>query len=240
MLFERRVYTLPWEAMDRYWAAQVERGFKVIQPVMERLIGTFVAKDDALAHVTHLYRYDSYEDWHQRMYGLAGNPGVKQYLSVVRPLMVRQENTFLLPSPLTDLSPLWNSTCDWRPGQSANLAVNWRPGDVLEEQVLNLSVDGGWPAYWAAFDRAFADGVKPPQGHLGAFSTLVGRQHQILTYQVRRADDDLRERPSFGGDSLDAEVGRLVMERVTRRLQPAPIAEMVPILSALRTDDRKS
>lgn len=67
MLIEHRAYTLKAGLMESLWQAQWERGYQLVQPILDRLIGYFSTTNGQEDQVVHLYRYDDYDDWARRL-----------------------------------------------------------------------------------------------------------------------------------------------------------------------------
>ena len=53
MLFEQRCYTLKPGATTAFWQAQVDRGFELVKPIGDRLIGYFSTLSGSADQVTH-------------------------------------------------------------------------------------------------------------------------------------------------------------------------------------------
>ena len=99
MLFEQRMYTLASESADRFWELQYERGFELVRPIMERLVGYFSTRIGSNDVIVHWWRYDSFEDWRQRLHGLYEVDGLLPSFKKVRAILSAQENKFLHHSP---------------------------------------------------------------------------------------------------------------------------------------------
>ena len=118
MLLERRAYTLRPGAAEDFWKAQLVRGVtEEARPIMGRVIGWFEAASGPNTQIIHLWRYDSFEDWYSRLY--SKRSGAAEYYQLVRPLMLAQENRFMLPAPIPELTPYWGNGNDWLPGGPA-------------------------------------------------------------------------------------------------------------------------
>ena len=112
MLIEKRVYTLRPGLTDAFMKAQVDRGWEPVHPILDKLIGYFSSAGGPRDEITHLYRFDSYDDWVKRLHGLYTVPGLAPYFAAVRPLMLAQVNEFIAPAPFAALTPLWGNGKD--------------------------------------------------------------------------------------------------------------------------------
>lgn len=237
MLFEQRTYTLQPGNTDAFWAAQQARGFDLVRPILERLVGYFRTKGGAREQVIHLYCFDDYHDWVERLHGLYGVPELEPYFRTVRPLMLAQENEFLAPAPLTELCPHWG---DGR-GKAVRAALGASApalgGDIVIEQVTAQLLPGGLPAYWEGWRRhGLRCGAPATARLLGVFSTLVGAQHKITSYRWHR---DLRQHDEHAAALAACQPWQRFLESIqdvvvryeTRLLAPAPLAPMSPLFA---------
>ena len=235
MILERRVYTLLPGNVEAFWRTQVERGFDLVAPIMERLIGYFHTLSGPTDEIVHLWRYDDYADWQARLHGLYGVEGLDDYFPKVRVLMTRQVNATFVPAPIDDLAPLFGGGRDWLPGDApvADAAAN--PELLVEERTLTLR-PGGLPAYYDAWDTYGRAGHAPLRDRLiGAFESMIGVQHQIVTYWWFDDFADRRARHRACEDDPDwraftAAVRPDVVEQESKLLAPSPLPEMCPIV----------
>lgn len=234
MLFEQRCYTLRSGATAAFWQAQVDRGFELVEPITQRLVGYFSNVSGAVDQVTHLYRYDSYDDWERRLRGLYCVPALEPYFQTVRALMTAQHNQFFALAPVTELNPLWNAHGDWIPEQPAPLLPGAAPGSLVEEQCTIL-LPGNLPAYWQAWrDMRGESAVVDPGSLIVSLASLVGRQHQVVFYRHFR---DLAERDalwarrsaSAAWARFQATLEPMAVSDETRLLRPAPIPQLAPL-----------
>lgn len=233
MLFEHRVYTLQPGATELFWDAQRERGDEGLRPILERLIGSFASRTGPTDQVTSLYRYDSFDDWQTRLFGIYGQARLQPYFRIVRPLIVRQESKFMLPSPLAELSPHWCAGRDWLAGQVPPFTAA-RSRAVVAETTLSFSA-GGVPASWDAFrQHALGGEAVVLQGLLGAFSTIAGALNQVLIYRqfpdtesCFAHDEALRR--SVRWTSFLRTLAPLTLASDTRLLEPSRVADMSPL-----------
>lgn len=239
MLIEHRAYTLKPGNLERFYALQQERGFELVRPIMERLIGYFTVQAGPLDQIVHIYRFDSYDDWTRRLHGLYGVTALEPYFKNVRPLMLAQENRFLVPAPITALTPLWGNGNDWLPGAKLAVDAAATPELVIEEATL-VMVPGSLPVYWNAFRehglaaRATGGEALATQHLLGCFYTLVGRQHQVTHYRAypslaacRAHRQALADDPSWR--TFMQTVAAMTASNEVKLMVPAPIAAMAPL-----------
>lgn len=236
MLFEQRCYTLKPGATTAFWQAQKDRGFDLVQPVQQRLVGYFTNVSGAVDQVTHLYRYDSYDDWKQRLHGLYGVPALEPYFRQVRALMTAQQNQFFAIAPIPQLNPLWGADRDWVPDQPAPSLAGAAMGSLVEEQTTVL-LPGTAPSYWQAWREVLDDGDGVDAASLMVtLVSLVGRQHQIVSYRHfpdMKARDELmaRRQGSAAWAKLQAVLTPLVVSNVSTLLRPAPLPQLAPLFA---------
>ncbi|CAG9167562.1 hypothetical protein LMG23992_00840 [Cupriavidus laharis] len=238
MLFEQRIYTLVPGALDAFWQAQQDRGFELVQPILDRLVGYFSAESGPGDQVVHLYRYDSYDDWVKRLHGLYGVAALEPYFTRVRSLMLAQENKFLALAPLPELAPCWSGGNDWHPADGPIFPLAQGEAAAMRDVVLDETTTvlrpGSLPAYWQAYrEHGLHCRVESAGGLLGCFVSLVGRQHQVVHY---RWHPDFAEREAFrcarlcddNWQAFLAAIAPLVVCNARKVLRPAPIAELSP------------
>ena len=233
MLIERRAYTFRPGTLDAFWTAQTERGVDpATRPIMARLICYFETASGPRDQIVHLWRYDSFDDWSARLF--FKSPKAEPYYRAVRPLMLAQENRFMLPAPVAEFAPLWSERRDWLTGEAPIADLELHPDLIVEEDTAVLQ-PGSLPAYWDAC-RALADG---PDQHLrermiGCFYTLGGQQHQVTQYRwhpdpaEREAWMRAQRRMTAPQRFLEA-IRPLTVSRQVILLRPAPVAELVPL-----------
>jgi hypothetical protein len=239
MLFEHRTYTLKPGATPSFWQAQVERGFALVEPIQQRLLGYFSARSGPADQVVHLYRYDGFDDWMQRLHGLYSVAALEPYFRTVRSLMLAQENKFLAPAPLAELTPIWGNGNDWLPGQPRPTAAASALGaDAVVEEATTILLPGTLPSYWAAYrEVGLAEPLLGRENLLGCFVSLVGRLHQVVHYRrfadyaARLQFIAARERdPRW--QALQHVIGPLVASNETKLLAAAPVAELAPLFES--------
>ena len=234
MLFEQRIYTLTCETAERFWELQRERGFELVRPIMERLMGYFSTRIDDQDVIVHWWRFDSYEDWHQRLHGLYHVEALNPYFKKVRALLSMQENKFLMHAPIADLNPIWSATSDWLPGD-APLDTGTEAGAVcVEMEVIQLR-PGSLQAYWQAWQE---EGLRAAplarQRLIGVFYTLVGRLHEVTVLRWHGSQDQAaRWRDQLEGharwNAFSAATNPLVVSRRSHWLAPAPGKQLSPL-----------
>ncbi len=232
MLIEHRAYTLKAGALEAFWAAQRERGFELVKPIMERLIGYFSASSGPTDQVVHLYRFDSYADWVDRLQGLYLVPELQPYFAKARAMLTAQENKFLAPAPVDGLTPYWGNGNDWLPATGAGLGGD--SGSLVEESVLQL-VPGALPKYWELCrSHGLPSGCMAGEGYLGCFYTVTGRFHQVIEYH-RYLNFDARQerlarlRKDKAWQEFLAQAAALSLSSESKLLSPSPIKQMVPL-----------
>lgn len=233
MLFEQRCYTLKPGATAAFWQAQVDRGFALVTPIQQRLVGYFSNLSGPVDQVTHLYRYDSYDDWKRRLHGLYEVPALEPYFRTVRALMTAQHNQFLVPTPVPEVNGLWGGGSDWAPDKPAPRLPGATPRSVVEEQCTVL-LPGSLPRYWQAWRAVTDDAVVDRRSQIVCLVTLVGQQHQIVSYRhfsniaAREALDERRQ-DNAEWARLQASIAPLVVSQETKLLRPAPISPLSPL-----------
>lgn len=192
MFIEQRTYTLRPGNLERFWELQVERGFKVVEPIMERLVGYFGHSAPEFDQVVHLWRYDSHDDWRARVHGLYGKRELDTYFQKVRALMLAQENMIFMPAPWKSLTPILGNGNDWLPGDGPLLVARTEKSTLVEIETINFS-PGALPAFWSAVSQTEDELAFPRL--LGGFSSMIGRLHQLVLYRLAE-DDAPTGRPS--------------------------------------------
>ncbi|MFM0503201.1 MULTISPECIES: NIPSNAP family protein [Paraburkholderia] len=248
MLIEHRSYTLRLGAADLFWNAQRERGEHGLQPILERLIGSFSTCTGSLDQIVSLYRYDGFDDWQTRLLGLYGRAGLQAYFDRVRPLIVHQESRFLVPAPLPELTPHWGNGHDWLAAQgplfNASLSNAQQQAGVVEETTLSFSA-GGVPACWNAFrQHALVEDPVAMEGLFAGFSSVVGALNQVLLYRFfpdAEAWSSHRAalQASARWNRFMHEIASLSVGSNRQLLTPSRIADMSPMF-ANRAEDGRS
>jgi hypothetical protein len=233
MIFERRRYTLRPGQYDEFIRLQHERGFDgPFARVVERVIGYFISVSGPVEQIVHLYRYDDFDDWIDRLHGLYGIPEMAPYFTGARAILAEQDVDFFRHAPIDELTPLWNDAADWLP---ATGGAKWdlTPDLIVEEQSVALR-PGGLIAYWDAMEKSGLAATAPLRKNtLATWFALTGRQHVVVSYQVF---ESMAERDACHAEAdnpamaeFNASTGDLVQSRETRLLRPVPVPEMSPL-----------
>ncbi len=236
MLFEQRMYTLTSESADRFWTLQHERGFELVRPIMERLVGYFSTRIGSNDVIVHWWRYDSFEDWRQRLHGLYEVDALLPYFRKVRALLNAQDNKFLTYAPVQALNPIWSSSSDWLPGQHPAPLGSLTPEVGVDMEVLQLR-PGTLPGYWQAWQNIHPDVLSTSQQRLiGCFHTWVGALHEVTVlrwHPNRQAAQDWRSRLESHPDwaAYQAEIAPWVSHTRHHWLRPGPHTQLSPLFS---------
>ena len=103
MIFERRRYTLRPGQYDEFIRLQHERGFDgPFARVVERVIGYFISVSGPVEQIVHLYRYDDFDDWIDRLHGLYGIPEMEPYFTGARAILAEQDVEFFRHAPIDE------------------------------------------------------------------------------------------------------------------------------------------
>lgn len=218
MLFERRAYKLRPGAAPEFWALQREwntpRG---VPRYLERCIGYFETIAGAASEIVHYYRYDSYEDWRSRLFGLY-TPERMPYFAAARGLLIAQDNMFMDPAGISGALPLWSGERDWLPGTPA-YSVEGRLENVFVVETMLDLIPGGMPAFVEA-SAGFADDAdgREHATTIGTFAVTTGQLHRIMVMRWY-PDAQAAERHRQGAEASKA------WQEFRRRLRPWVAAE---------------
>ena len=218
MIFERRAYTMNPGRVPAFDRAQVDRGFDLVRPFMERLVGYFSTRAGTADQIVH--RYDDLEDWNARLRGLYGVPELTPYFVNTRKMVRRQVNGFFEPLPFAALNPLWGEDRDWLPGIGKPLA----PLDgavVVEERSFRLR-PGGVPAFVDALQVRHAAHGGSRHRRLRVHGRLAASSGSLALVPERR-----RARGAVRGGRLAAVPG-IGCARGERLIDPADDAPADP------------
>ena len=187
MLFERRAYTLRPGCEIAYWALQRQWNKPAsARPLLERNLSFFTMTAGDGERIVHLYRWDSYDDAKQRLAAIV-TPERMEYFISARSHLLRQENTYLDPAPVAQLSPLWNDKRDWLPGQPAFPNVGNAAELAVSERVLDF-LPGGLLGYWEGFRKLNAATLDAFCSRLiGVFFVTVGSLHRAYAYHWHKS-----------------------------------------------------
>lgn len=227
MIFEHRTYSLAPGTTAAFMKAQTDRGFESIRPIAERLIGYFVDPRDSGDRIVHLYRYNDFEDWQQRLHGLYGVIELEPYFKTVRSMMMRQDNFFMSPAAFGALTPIWGNGNDWHPGESSPLHNKLSASAVVLEKTFFLK-----PGKTGLFfqERSAPQACQQSQGQsLGWFISITGRLHRVVRYTLFDTIDVCRGAMNSLSSNFNAD---LIAEEESRVLFPVmDIPQMSPLLA---------
>ena len=237
MLFESRTYTFRPGTLKKFWEAQLSRGLDhASRPIMARVIGYFSTINGDQDQVTHLWRFDDFDDWRDRLF--FHHPKADPYYKVVRPLMLRQENSFLMPAPIDELNPLWGKGLDWLPGSKPIGDIIANPHIIIEEIKFQLA-PGALDLFWKALrENSLIENAHFLQGVFGCFSTLVGQQHEVVIYRWHQSLEEIETynneltQQGLWNSFLD-EISASILKTHTRLLRPSPLALLSPLFNQL-------
>ena len=183
MLFERRSYTLRPGNAKPFWALQEKWNTPAQIPgLLARNAGYFQTIAGPAEQVVHLYRFDSFDDWKTRLFGIY-TADRAEYFTAGRALLAAQENIFLALAPIPEINPIWCESRDWLPGRPFFADVGDTDKLVIVESTLDF-VPGGLPIYWAAYQQHVLSAAPFVTSNLiGCFYTLVGLQHRVIHYR---------------------------------------------------------
>ena len=234
MIFERRAYTLEPGHVPAFDKAQIDRGFEVAKPYMDRLIGYFSTATGPVDQIVHLYRYDSLDDWNNRLRGMYNVPEMTPYFVNVRKFVRRQVNGFYEPLPVDALNPLWGGGHDWLPGNGAKLGPR---GDetLVEERAFQLRPGGG-PAFVEACAAHGEKALTRVMGDhmVGAVIAMIGPLHNVLMWWWFQSPVDREARVAELTANRDwndflTKVAPVMTDQSTLLLKPRPVPEMSPL-----------
>ena len=107
MIFELRTYTLQPGKSKEYWQHYTDGGFAAQDPrLKDHLVGYFQSDMGRLNQITHLWKYDNVAERADLRAANYARPDWDAHLQKIRPLMVSQEATLLVPSPVPGMCPL--------------------------------------------------------------------------------------------------------------------------------------
>lgn len=221
MFIEQRIYTLKPGCLTRFWDLQSERGFDVVKPIMDRLVGYFGRVGRDCDEVIHLWRFDSHADWVDRLHGLYGRPELAPYFREVRALMLRQENMILAPAPLTALTPNIGNGNDWLPKDGPRMRISRQGPVAIDIETLNFH-PGALPSFWDALSK---NEHALPGGIVGGFVSVIGTLHRVVIYRL----SDAGVAGERWNDFLDR-CSPSIASRATTTFQSAPVKRLVPII----------
>lgn len=235
MIFERRAYTMEPGHVPAFDQAQIDRGFDLVKSYMDRLVGYFSTRTGTADQVVHFYRYDSLDDWNERLRGLYGVPELTPYFVNTRKIVRRQVNGFFEPLPVDALNPMWGGGMDWLPETGSRLAP--LTGElVVEERSFQLR-PGGIPAFVEACNESGIAALSGMQDRaIGAFMSMVGPLHNVTLWWWFENVADREARHGELADNADwrkfiATITPLLTDQSSLLMTPRPVPEMSPLFA---------
>ena len=235
MIFERRAYTMEPGHIDAFDKAQIDRGFDLVKPYMDRLVGYFSTRTGVSDQIVHLYRYDDLDDWNKRLRGLYHVPELTPYFVNTRKIVRRQQNGFYEPLPIDPINPLWGGGNDWLPGIGKTLAP-LSENLVVEEKVFQLK-PGGIPAFVEACNQTGVgtlDAIR--RQSIGTLMSMIGNLHTVAFWWWFETSEDRETHAKCLSAAAEwnnfiAEVAAVTLEQSSLLLEPRPIPQMSPLFS---------
>ena len=236
MIFECRRYTLQPGRTGDFIDLQHRRGFDGPNAgFISRVIGYFETVTGTPEQIVHLYRYDSYEDWIEKLHGLYAIPELAFYFTEARALVERQETNFFQPAPVAGLCPLWHGETDWLPGPGQERwDLREMPAPVVEE-TLEAFRPGGLPAYWQAMEESGLEATAPLRGDtIATWWSMTGRLHVVASYRLfssvaEREERRLEANGSAAMAAFNEALRPILRERTTTLLRPVRVPQMSPL-----------
>lgn len=235
MIFERRAYTMEPGHVPAFDQAQIDRGFDLVKSYMDRLVGYFSTRTGTADQIVHFYRYDSLDDWNQRLRGLYGVPELTPYFVNTRKIVRRQVNGFYEPLPVDALNPMWGGGRDWLPETGAKLAA--LNGDIVVEERSFQLRPGGIPAFVEACNESGVGALASMKDRsIGSFMSMVGPLHNITLWwwfedvgerEARHAD----LAANAGWQAFIGKISPLLTDQSSVLMTPRPVPEMSPLFS---------
>ena len=232
MIFERRAYTMEPGHIGAFDKAQVDRGFELVSPYMDRLVGYFSSRTGTSDQIVHLYRYDDLDDWNKRLRGLYHVPELTPYFVNTRKIVRRQQNSFYEPLPINIINPLWGGENDWLPGRGKTLAP-LSEKLVVEEKIFQLK-PGGIPAFVEACNHSGIGIIKTQS--IATLMSMIGNLHTVaFWWWFKNSEEREAHTKSLSAtaewNKFITEVAGVTVEQSSLLLQPRPIPQMSPLFS---------
>lgn len=233
MIFERRAYTMEPGHVPAFDQAQIDRGFDLVKPYMDRLVGYFSTRTGTSDQIVHFYRYDSLDDWNTRLRGMYAVPELTPYFVNTRKIVRRQVNGFFDPLPVDALNPMWAGGSDWLPGSGTTLAP-LTDEIVVEERSFQLR-PGGVPAFVEACNAHGIAALAPLADRtIGAFVSATGPLHLVTLWwwfetEAERAENLAAVEALSEWGEFVAAIAPSLIEQSSLLLQPRPVPEMSPL-----------
>ena len=107
MILEIRNYTLNPGKPAEYWKHYADGGFAAQDPRMhDHLVGYFQSDVGPLNQIVHIWPFTDVAQRDEIRKANYARPEWNSHLAKIRPLMVSQETTLLVPSPVPGMCPL--------------------------------------------------------------------------------------------------------------------------------------
>ena len=236
MIFECRRYTLQPGRTGDFIDLQHRRGFDGPNAgFISRVIGYFETVTGTPEQIVHLYRYDSYEDWIEKLHGLYAIPELAFYFTEARAMVERQETDFFQAAPVADLCPLWHGETDWLPGPGKERWDLREMPDLVVEETLEAFRPGGLRAYWQAMEDCGLEASAPlRRDTIATWWSMTGRLHVAASYRLfsSLADREECRREANGSAAMAAfneALRPILRERTTTLLRPVRVPQMSPL-----------
>ncbi len=236
MIFECRRYTLQPGRTGDFIDLQHRRGFDGPNAgFISRVIGYFETVTGTPEQIVHLYRYDSYEDWIEKLHGLYAIPELAFYFTEARAMVERQETDFFQAAPVADLCPLWHGETDWLPGPGKERWDLREMPDLVVEETLEAFRPGGLPAYWQAMEECGLEATASlRRDTIATWWSMTGRLHVVASYRLFSSLTDREEcrREANGSAAMAAfneALRPILRERTTTLLHPVRVPQMSPL-----------
>jgi hypothetical protein len=98
MLVEQRVYSLTPGGTLEYVKVYEELGRRVQERILGRLLGYYTREIGELNQLVYFWEFDSMDERARRRAELAANDEFKAFRAKVRHLLLKQENSILIPA----------------------------------------------------------------------------------------------------------------------------------------------
>jgi hypothetical protein len=105
MIVEERTYTFHPGKIPLFMSAYGPEVRELQVRILGRMLGYFTSEFGEQNQTVHLWAYDSLSDRGERRSRLSAEPTWREFLGRVLPMIVRQENRILTPTPF---SPIGN------------------------------------------------------------------------------------------------------------------------------------
>ena len=103
MIVEERTYHVHTGRLAEVVSLYAEEGTTIQQRILGQLIGAFTVDIGDLSSIVQLWGYDSFAERERRRAELQADPGWKDFLKRLTPLLHTQRNRILIP---TSFSPI--------------------------------------------------------------------------------------------------------------------------------------